>query len=81
MRILAVAAVFLALTGAAFAQAGNTIIDPEMLPQNRAIDQQYRNALKRLPDSQGANDPWSKMRSVEQDSGNKQASGKKSRAN
>ena len=74
------AAVFLALTGAAWAQA-NTIIDPEMLPENRAIDQQYRNALKRLPDPAASHDPWGTVRSVEQENSTKQAAGKKTRAN
>lgn len=66
MRVLfATAAAFLLLTGAAFAQA-NTITDPEMMPENRAIDQQYRSALKRLPEPKDSNDPWNKVRAVEQ---------------
>ncbi|GEM_PF-1187441 len=82
MRIVFVtAAALLALTSAAFAQA-NAIIDPEKLPEAVALDQKYQNALKRLPDPEGANDPWRTVRSVEQtDSKNKQASGKKTKAN
>jgi hypothetical protein len=70
----------LLLTGAALAQA-NAIIDPETLPENVAIDQKYRNALKRLPDPQETNDPWRKIRSEQNDAKDKQASGKKTRTN
>jgi hypothetical protein len=81
MRVVfATAATLLLLTGTALAQA-NAIIDPEKLPENVAIDQKYRNALKRLPDPEGANDPWRSVRSVEQDGKAKQASGKKTKAN
>jgi hypothetical protein len=79
--VFATAAAFLLLTGAAFAQA-NTIVDPEKLPEAVALDQKYRNALKRLPDPENTNDPWRTVRSVEQADGkNKQASGKKTKAN
>ena len=64
------------LTAAAFAQA-NTTIDPEMLPENRAIDQRYRNTLQRLPDGEESNDPWRKSRPAETESKPKPA-GKKS---
>lgn len=78
MRVLfATTAAFLLLTGAALAQA-NQVIDAELLPENRAIDQQYRNALKRLPDPEPSHDPWSKMRESEKSAAKpKQASGKK----
>lgn len=78
MRVLfATTAAFLLLTGAALAQA-NQVIDPELLPENRAIDQQYRNALKRLPDPEPSHDPWSKMRESEKAAAKpKQTSGKK----
>lgn len=77
MRVLfAAGAAFLLLTASALAQA-NAVIDPEMLPENRAIDQQYRNTLRRLPDPKETNDPWSKFRAVETDNKAKPA-GKKS---
>lgn len=77
MRILfAAGAAYLLLTAAALAQA-NTMIDPEQLPENRAIDQQYRNTLRRLPDGQDSNDPWRKFRAVETESKPK-STGKKS---
>ncbi|HWK86355.1 MAG TPA: hypothetical protein VNQ34_02500 [Xanthobacteraceae bacterium] len=76
MRILFAGAAYLLLTAAAFAQA-NATIDPEMLPENRAIDQRYRNTLQRLPDGQESNDPWRKFRAVETESKPKPA-GKKS---
>ncbi len=78
MRVLfAATAAFLLLTGAALAQA-NQVIDPELLPENRAIDQQYRSALKRLPDPEESHDPWSKVRESEKTAAKpKQTSGKK----
>lgn len=78
MRVLfGATAAFLLLTGAAFAQA-NQVIDAELLPENRAIDQQYRNALKRLPDPEPSHDPWGKVRESEKAAAKpKQASGKK----
>jgi hypothetical protein len=78
MRVLfAATTAFLLLTGAAFAQA-NQIIDPDMLPENRAIDQQYRSALKRMPDPEESHDPWSKVRESEKPATKpKQTSGKK----
>jgi hypothetical protein len=68
MRVVfAAAASLLLLTSAALAQA-NAVIDPEMLPENIAIDQKYRNALKRLPDPEASHDPWRSVRSSENDS-------------
>ena len=68
MRVLfAAGAALLLLTANALAQA-NAVIDPETLPENRAIDQQYRNTLRRLPDPKDDNDPWGKFRSVESES-------------
>jgi hypothetical protein len=52
---------FVALTGAAFAQA-TTIVDPELLPEGRALDQKYRNTLKRLPEPETKHDPWGYVR-------------------
>jgi hypothetical protein len=76
MRILFAAGVtYLLLTAAALAQA-NVTIDPEMLPENRAIDQRYRNTLQRLPDGQESNDPWRKFRAVETE-GKAKPTGKK----
>lgn len=80
MRVLfAAAATFLLLCAHAFAQA-NQVIDPEKLPENVAIDQKYRNALKRLPEPEASHDPWRAVRSVEQDSKSKPSS-KKMKAN
>jgi hypothetical protein len=68
MRVLfAAAASLLLLTASALAQA-NAVIDPETLPENIAIDQKYRNALKRLPDPEASHDPWRSVRSSENDS-------------
>jgi hypothetical protein len=79
MRVLfAAAASLLLLTASALAQA-NAVIDPETLPENIAIDQKYRNALKRLPDPEASHDPWRSVRSSESDS--KSKSGKKANAN
>lgn len=81
MRVSFAAAVtFLLLTGAAFAQSSGTIIDPELLPENRAIDQQYRRALKRLPTPEASHDPWGTVRSGSENGGGaKQASGHKAK--
>jgi hypothetical protein len=76
--VLAAAASLLLLTASALAQA-NAVIDPETLPENIAIDQKYRNALKRLPDPEASHDPWRSVRSSESDS--KSKSGKKANAN
>jgi hypothetical protein len=81
MRVVFVITALLLLMGgmrSAFAQSGGTIIDPELLPENRAIDQQYRRALKRLPDPEESHDPWGSVRS-DSDKGAKakQASGRK----
>jgi hypothetical protein len=79
MKILfATAATFLLLCASALAQA-NTVIDPEKLPENIAIDQKYRNALKRLPDPEPVHDPWRSVRSSEQDGKSKPS--KKMKAN
>ena len=79
MRVVfAAAASLLLLTSAALAQA-NTVIDPETLPENVAIDQKYRNALKRLPDPEASHDPWRSVRSSETDS--KTKGSKKANAN
>jgi hypothetical protein len=68
MRVVfATAASLLLLTSAALAQA-NVVIDPEMLPENIAIDQKYRNALKRLPEPEASHDPWRSVRSSDNDS-------------
>jgi len=75
--VFAAAASLLLLTSAALAQA-NAIIDPEMLPENIAIDQKYRNALKRLPDPESTNDPWRSVRSSENDSSKAKGSKKTS---
>lgn len=61
MRVLLTMIAFLALSGAAFAQA-NAIIDPETLPEGRALDQRYRSTLKRLPDPPAKHDPWGYVR-------------------
>lgn len=63
--LLGAAAALLLLTGAAFAQA-STIIDPETLPEGRALDQKYRNTLKRLPEPQVKHDPWGYVRGGDQ---------------
>jgi hypothetical protein len=80
MKVLfAAAATLLLLCAHAFAQA-NQVIDPEKLPENVAIDQKYRNALKRLPDPEASHDPWRSVRSSEQD-GKSKSSSKKMKAN
>ena len=40
----------------------NTVIDPDSLPEAKALDRRYREILNRQPDTQGSNDPWAKVR-------------------
>lgn len=61
MRILLAVIALAVWSGAAFAQA-SAIIDPETLPAGRALDQKYRNTLKRLPEPQVKHDPWGYVR-------------------
>ncbi len=61
------AAALLALSaGHAYAQSDSkVVVDPDDLPQNKALDRQYREMLNRVPDGKDANDPWGTVRGAE----------------
>ena len=67
--ILAAAAAVALLAAPAYAQKDDkdskTVIDPDSLPEAKALDRQYRQILNRMPDQQGPHDPWASVRASE----------------
>jgi hypothetical protein len=79
-RLVQAAALVVLLTGTAFAQFAPTIplggpdkppLTPEQLERQKAIDNAYRAATKKIPDKKRAVDPWGDLRSPNTDAKNK----------
>lgn len=79
MKTIRTAALALALAAgpltAALAQGLNANIipdkpakTPEEIERDRAIERQYKETLKSIPDKKGSNDPWGAVRAADQGS-------------
>jgi hypothetical protein len=70
MKIFRAAALFLLLTGPAYAQSLpdiNIIPEarsktPEEIEQEKVRDKAYRESLKKIPDAKASSDPWGDVR-------------------
>jgi len=71
MRIVSLAMVLalvsMVLTGPVFAQGVNLVMPErgltnEEIERNKAIDEAYRNAKKKIPDQKPSSDPWGNVR-------------------
>jgi hypothetical protein len=74
MRVFRIAAVFMLLTGPAYAQMEtphiNLLTDtpsktPEELEQEAAQQKAYKDSLRKIPDAKTSNDPWGNVRSTD----------------
>jgi hypothetical protein len=70
MRVFRLAAVFMVLTGPAYAQMPNMNLIPETVsktPEEKeaeaARDKAYKESLKKIPDAKVSSDPWGGVRS------------------
>ncbi len=80
MRIAALALVLACPVTTAVAQGLNANIipdkpakTPEEIERDQAIERQYKETLKSIPDKKGSNDPWGSVRSADQGSAAKSA--------
>jgi hypothetical protein len=72
LRFVGAAAATAVLTGAAFAQFPMPSVNleqekhrtPEQIEHDKAIDQAYQSATKKIPDKQAGTDPWADVRSA-----------------
>jgi hypothetical protein len=73
-KFIQAGAILFLLTGAAYAQSGFPMPSlslgkdkppptPEEIERQKAIDNAYNAANKKIPDKQGAADPWGNVRS------------------
>ncbi|HLL28937.1 MAG TPA: hypothetical protein VKT73_14970 [Xanthobacteraceae bacterium] len=64
--LLAAAAVLSLFAWPAHAQQSDSdskvIVDPDTLPQNKALDRRFREILQRTPDGVQTHDPWATVR-------------------
>ena len=42
--------------------SGKAVIDPDSLPEAKALDRRYQEILRRQPDGNDTHDPWSSVR-------------------
>jgi len=65
--IFTTAAVLTLLTAPAYPQQSDSkvVVNPDTLPQNKALDRRYREILDRLPDGKDPHDPWGSVRASE----------------
>jgi hypothetical protein len=70
MKVLRAAAVFVLLTGPAYAQMPNINLIPEIASKSpeekeadQARDKAYRDSLRKIPDAKVSSDPWGAVRS------------------
>ena len=69
--ILAAAAALTLFAGPTHAEdSGKAVIDPDSLPEAKALDRRYQEILRRQPDGKDTHDPWSSVRAS--DGANKQ---------
>lgn len=71
MRIRIATALFLLLTGAAYAEDSipllGPVMRPEDMPQAKQREQSYRDGLSKIPEPKGSHDPWGNVRSTKSD--------------
>ena len=72
MRVFRTAAVFVLLTGPAYAQTPNINLIPELAsktPEEKEADEvrekAYKESLRKIPDPKVSSDPWGNVRSVD----------------
>ena len=70
MKVFRVAALFVLLTGPAYAQMPNINLladqpgkTEEQIQKEKAQEKAYKDTLKSIPDAKASNDPWGGMRS------------------
>ena len=71
MKVFRVAALFVLLTGPAYAQMPNVNLLPpdkpakteEQIEQEKQQQKAYQDSLKTIPDAKAASDPWGNVRS------------------
>lgn len=70
MKILRAAVIFALFATPALAQNVNLIPElpsktPEQIEQDKQLQREYRNSLRKIPDAKASNDPWGAVRSTE----------------
>lgn len=81
MKVFRVAALFVLLTGPAYAQMPNINLladqpgkTEEQIEKEKAQQKAYQDTLKSIPDAKASNDPWGGVRSEAPKSASKSAS-------
>jgi len=72
MKILRAAVMFALFATPALAQTPNVNLIPELpsktpeqIEQDRQLQREYRDSLRKIPDAKASNDPWGSVRSTE----------------
>lgn len=72
MKILHAAVMFALFATPALAQTPNVNLipeipskTPEQIEQDKQLQRQYRDSLRKIPDAKASNDPWGSVRSTE----------------
>lgn len=72
MKILSAAMMFALFAAPALAQSPNVNLMPELpsktpeqIEQDKQLQRQYRESLRKIPDAKASNDPWGAVRSTE----------------
>jgi hypothetical protein len=81
VKSLRIAAMLLLVAGPGYAQSlGTNIIPdtpsktPEQLEREQAIERDYKETLKKIPDGKASSDPWSNVRGAEKQPGSAKSS-------
>jgi hypothetical protein len=70
MKIIRAAVMLALFATPALAQNVNLIPElpsktPEQIEQDKQLQREYRNSLRKIPDAKASNDPWGSVRSTE----------------
>jgi hypothetical protein len=72
MKILRAAVIFALFATPALAQTPNVNLIPELpsktpeqIEQDKQLQREYRNSLRKSPDAKASNDPWGSVRSTD----------------
>ncbi len=72
MKILRAAVIFALFATPALAQSPNVNLMPELpsktpeqIEQEKKLQQQYRDSLRKIPDAKASNDPWGSVRGAD----------------
>ncbi|MGN6310613.1 MAG: hypothetical protein ACTHNN_13785 [Xanthobacteraceae bacterium] len=70
MKMLRAAVIFALFATPALAQNVNLIPEtpsktPEQIEQDKQLQREYRDSLRKIPDAKTSNDPWGSVRSAE----------------